>query len=279
MLEILYMFYKYKRAKNNTIIYLSTFNQYQQMKKLIICVAFLLTATQCTNAQTSKNTTNLNQIWLGYFNQTRLSNKWGLWGDFNLRTKENFVNNFSLSMIRLGLTYYVTNDTKLTAGYAYIDAYPGDNHKNISQPEHRLFQQVQWHTKYGKQRMMQWLRLEEKFKQKILNNDALAAGYNFNYKVRYNIWYEVPLSKKTIHPGSLSFVVNDEVHINFGKQIVNNYFDQNRFFVGLKLQTNAHSNLQFGYLNVFQQMAAGNQYKNIDALRVFYFQNFDLRHN
>ena len=247
------------------------------MKKLLICVTFLLISIQFINAQASKTTTDLNQIWLGYFNQTRLSNKWGLWADLNLRTKENFVDNFSLAMVRVGLTYYLTTDTKLTAGYAYVNVYPGDNHKNISQPEHRPWQQIQWHTKYGKQKMMQWLRLEEKFKQKILNNDALADGYNFNFKVRYNIWYEVPLSNKTIHPGSLSFVVNDEVHINFGKQIVNNYFDQNRFFVGLKLQTAKQSNLQFGYLNVFQQLAAGNQYKNINALRLFYFQNIDLR--
>ena len=45
-------------------------------------------------------------------------------------------------------------------------------------------------------------------------------------------------AKKGIVPHSFSFVVNDEVHINFGKEIVNNYFDQNRFFVGLKYQLN-----------------------------------------
>ena len=273
-----FSYFKTPLYKKNLIIYLYSFNQNQQMKKKIFCLAVLLSGIFFANAQTSKTTTDLNQIWLGYFNQTRLSNKWGIWTDLNLRTKENFTDKFSISIIRLGLTYYLTTDTKLTAGYAYVSAYPADNHKNITQPEHRTWQQVQWHTKYGKQKMMQWLRLEEKFKQKILNNDALADGYNFNFKVRYNIWYEVPLSKKTMLPGSLSFVVNDEVHVNFGKQIVNNYFDQNRFFLGLKVQTSPQSNLQFGYLNVFQQLAAGNQYKNINAVRLFYFQNIDMRH-
>ena len=92
--------------------------------------------------------------------------------------------------------------------------------------------------------MMQWIRLEERFRHKILNDSTLADGYNFNYKLRYNLWYEIPLSKKGIVPNTFSFIANDEVHINFGKQIVNNYFDQNRFFVGLKYQINAHDNLQ-----------------------------------
>lgn len=249
------------------------------MKKIIICCTVILGAAFTTKAQTTKNTQYINQLWFGYFNQTRVSNKWGLWTDLNLRTKEDFVNNLSVSIVRFGLTYYLTTDTKLTAGYAWVNFFPADNHKNISQPEHRPWQQIQWHTKYGKKRMMQWIRLEERFRRKILNDNALADGYNFNFKVRYNFWYEVPLGKKGIVPGALSFIVNDEVHINLGKQIVNNCFDQNRFFTGLKFQTGTHTNVQLGYLNVFQQLAAGNQYKNINAIRLFYFQNIDLRRN
>ncbi len=124
---------------------------------------------------------------------------------------------------------------------------------------------------------MQWIRLEERFRRKILNENELADGYNFNWKLRYNIWYDVPFTKKGILPKSFSFVVNDEVHINFGKEIVYNYFDQNRFFAGFKYQINAHDNLQVGYMNVFQQLAAGNKYKNLNALRIFFFQNLDLR--
>ncbi|MEO7393735.1 MAG: DUF2490 domain-containing protein, partial [Chitinophagaceae bacterium] len=67
------------------------------------------------------------------------------------------------------------------------------------------------------------------------------------------------------------FVINDEVHINFGEEIVNNYFDQNRFFVGLKYQCSKQSNVQLGYMNVFQQLAAGNKYKSIHADGYFIF--------
>ena len=245
------------------------------MKKVLPLIMLLLIHAAAT-AQT-KSTEHFNRIWLGYFNQTRFSNQWGLWTDLQLRTIDNFVDNLSQGIVRVGLTYYVTDATKLTLGYAYVNDFPADNHKNISVPEHRPWQQVQWHTKYGKNRMMQWIRLEERFRHKVLNDDDLASGYNFNFRLRYNLWYEVPLIKDGALPRSLSLIANDEVHINFGSQVVYNYFDQNRFFLGLKYQTSPHSNLQFGYMNVFQQLSAGNKYRSVDALRVFFFQNVDLR--
>lgn len=249
------------------------------MRKIIVCWLAFTSSFLAVKAQSTKSTEEVNQLWFAYFNQTRLSNKWGIWTDLHLRTKEDFVNNFSQSIIRLGLTYYVNDVTKLTAGYAYVSIYPADAHKKVTQPEHRPWQQIQWHTKYGKKRMMQWFRLEERYRRRILNDSTLADGSNFNFRIRYNIWYDIPLSKKGIVPNSLSLVVNDEVHFNFGKQIVNNYFDQNRFFVGLKYQVNEHSNLQFGYMNLFQQLAAGNKYRNLHTMRLFYFQNLDLRKN
>ncbi|MDB5221339.1 MAG: hypothetical protein JWN83_6 [Chitinophagaceae bacterium] len=247
------------------------------MRKRIFCFVIMMSSVAFAFCQSVKSKEHLQQLWFGYFNQTRFSNKWGLWVDLHLRTKEDFTNDLSQSIIRLGVTYYINDVTKLTAGYAYVNHFPQDNHKEISQPEHRGWQQIQWHTKYGKKRMMQWIRLEEKYRHKILNDSTLADGYSFNYKLRYNLWYEIPLSKKGIVQGSLSFIANDEVHINFGKQIVNNYFDQNRFFIGFKYQTNAHDNLQAGYMNLFQQLPAGNRYKNINAIRFFYFHNLDLR--
>ncbi|MBC7904538.1 MAG: DUF2490 domain-containing protein, partial [Gemmatimonadaceae bacterium] len=174
-------------------------------------------------------------------------------------------------------TYYVNDAAKLTAGYAFVNFFPSDNHKKISQPEHRIWQQFQWHTKFQRNRLMQWFRLEERFRRKIKNDSTLSDGYLFNYRVRYNVWYEIPFGKKGVVPGAVSLVLNDEVHVNFGKEIVYNYFDQNRFFLGLKYQFSEHNNIQAGYMNIFQQLAAGNQYRSTHAARIFFFQNLDLR--
>jgi hypothetical protein len=246
------------------------------LRTLLLCVLCVKLTSFHVSAQV-KQTTSIQQAWLGYFNQTRFSDRWGLWADVHLRTKEDFFTNFSQSIGRLGLTYYLTDDAKLTAGYAYVHHFPAENHRNISQPEHRSWQQLQWHNRYTKVRVMQWFRLEERWRRKILNDDELAEGYNFNFRIRYNFFSQFSLSKKRFQPNTLSFVVNDEVHVNFGKQIVNNYFDQNRFFLGFNYHLNKHDNLQFGYMNVFQQLAAGNRYRSTHVARLFYFHNLDLR--
>lgn len=246
------------------------------MRKITFYLLLLLIVLfNYTLAQT-KITTSDNQTWLGFMNQTRLSNKWGFWTDLQLRTKENFVDNFSQSIARVGVTYYLSDEAKLTAGYAYITSYP-EGDRTVAQPEHRPWQQIQWHNKYPKLRLMQWLRLEERYRRKILNNTALADGYSFNWRMRYAILAQFPLSKKRFQPNTFSFVLNNEVHVNFGNQIGYNYFDQNRFFAGFAYHVNKHDNFQIGYMNLFQQLPVGNRYKNNNVIRAFYFHNLDLR--
>ena len=124
---------------------------------------------------------------------------------------------------------------------------------------------------------MQTVRLEERFRRKLLNDNELGEGYNYNPRIRYAFALFLPLTEKGLGPGSLQFLLNNEVMINFGKNIVYNHFDQNRFFAGLAYQFNPHAQLQAGYLNVFQQLPAGNQFNKLHAIRLFYFHNFDLR--
>ena len=224
-----------------------------------------------------KYTEKLEQVWTGYFNQTRISRHWGFWFDAQLRTKDDFFKDFSVLILRPGIMFYLNDNTKLAAGYGFIRHYPAGAHSKIARPEHRPWQQIQWHTKYARVRTVQYLRLEERYLKKILNDSTLSNAYNFNFRLRYNFLLQVPLSKNPIKKGAVSFIVNDEVHVNFGKQVVLNYFDQNRFFLGLAYQVNDHDNIQLGYLNVFQQLPAGNQYRSTHAARVFYFHNLDLR--
>lgn len=229
-------------------------------------------------AGAQRQTQDISQLWLGYFNQTRFSQKWGIWTDIHLRTREDVFTGLSQAIIRAGLTYYLKDDVKFTGGYAYINHFPAENHKNVSQPEHRPWQQLQWHTRYSRLRLMQWIRVEERFRRKILNDDVLGKGYNFNFRVRYNFFSMLPLSRKHFRPKTFSLVLNDEVHVNFGKEIVYNYFDQNRFFAGVAYHLNNHDNIQLGYMNIFQQLTAGNRYRSTHVARLFYFHNLDLAH-
>lgn len=245
------------------------------MKRKLTGIIFITLFWLPALAQT-KSASSAQQVWLGYFNQTRIGTKWGFWFDAQLRTKDDFFEDLSVSIFRPGFTYYVNEALKLTAGDSYIRFHPQDQFK-VARPEHRPWQQVQWHTRYGRNRTMQYLRLEERFRRKIAPDSTLADGNNFNFRLRYNFLWQIPLSKGELTKGSFSLILNNEIHIAFGKEVVYNYFDQNRFFGGLSLQTNARDNLQFGYLNVFQQLPAGNRYRSTHAARIAYFHNLDLR--
>ena len=224
-----------------------------------------------------KTVTTDEQTWLAIFNQTRLSSKWGFWFDAHLRLKDDFVGDLSQAIVRAGPTYYVNNDLRLTAAYAYVYFFPAPGHTNIGLPEHRPWQQVQWFIRGSDARLMQWIRLEERFRRKTFTDNELGEGYNFNWRIRYNFALFLPITKKRFEPGGLQFLINDEVMVNFGKNIVYNHFDQNRFFVGLVYQINKHAQLHGGYMNLYQQLPAGNKFRNQHTVRVFYFHNFDLR--
>lgn len=243
--------------------------------KFLVIGVLLLVLSQGVAAQ--KQTINVEQTWLNYFNQTRFSEKWGVWLDASLRTKENWIEDFSQAIGRVGITYYLGNYTKLTAGYAYIHHFPSDNHPNIAMPEHRPWQQIQWHNNRPNLRLMQWVRSEERFRRKIKSPDELAEGYNFNYRVRYNLMLALPLAHRPFAPGTFSGVINNEVHLNFGDEITYNTFDQNRLFLGFFYHINNHDQLQAGYMNLYQQLASGNRYRSVHTARISFFHNLDLR--
>ncbi len=224
-----------------------------------------------------KNTAHASQTWLAYFNQTRLSNKWGIWADFQLRTREKLVQDLSTGIARVGLTYFVNDDVRLTAGYAFVNHYPANDAITLSQPEHRPWQQVQWFVRNKRTRMVHYLRLEERWRKRYLSNTELSDDYAFNFKLRYNLLYQIPLHPAGLVPKKWSLLLNDEVHVNFGKQIVHNYFDQNRFFIGVNYAFDPNINLQVGYMNTFIQLPAGNQYRNLNIFRMALVQNIDLR--
>jgi hypothetical protein len=123
---------------------------------------------------------------------------------------------------------------------------------------------------------MQWLRLEERFRRKIKNDDEWADGYSFNWRLRYNVVAQFPLNKNAYAPGTFSLAASNEVFINFGKQILYNYFDQNRFFIGLQYHLNKRDLLQAGYLNQFQQLSSGYLFRELHNVRLFYFHNLNF---
>ncbi len=244
------------------------------MHRFLVIIVFLLGLFPAAAQTVQKQINTHQQGWLGYFNQTRLTNKFGLWLDVHAR-RIDWLERWNTVLVRPGVTYYVNDHVRLTAGYAFVQHYPPSGQLTI-RPEHRAWQQVLWTSRSKKLQTQQWVRLEQRYNRKIAN-DQLQEGYTFNYRFRYLIALFVPLKGDFIQKGVPFLAFNDEVHINAGKQITYNHFDQNRFFVGLGYQFTKSLNAQLGYMNLFQQLPAGNRFNNNHVLRLFFFHNLDLR--
>ena len=240
-------------------------------------IVFVIICFIANTAIAQKRVNTYEQTWVGYIHQLRLSDKWGVTADVHLRSKDNFLDSLSTGVIRAGLLYHLSNDAHLAAGYAYFNYFPADDHAEISQPEHRPWQQVQWSTRFDEMRLQQRLRLEERFRKKIKDHDELADGYSFNYRARYQLFLFVPLSKKAFAAKTFSIYGGDEVLLNFGKQVTYNTFDHNRIHFGFTYHADNDDQLQLGYLNIFQQQGSGNRYRMVHVARIYYHHNIDLR--
>ncbi|WP_165840993.1 DUF2490 domain-containing protein [Larkinella punicea] len=105
--------------------------------------------------------------------------------------------------MRPGLTYYVSDQVRFTAGYAYARLYPAlpptPGADPLVRPEHRFWQQINWQGHFKRLHLNQWIRAEERNVRKTLGNE-LADGYSFNYRFRYMITVQVPLKGDTPNP-------------------------------------------------------------------------------
>lgn len=119
-------------------------------------------------------------------------------------------------------------------------------------------------------------RLEQRFRRNVAEGE-LADDYSFNWRLRYGVTFTVPFTGTEVVAGTPFLLFNDEIHINAGKQVVHNYFDQNRLFAGLGYQFTSKMNAHLGYLFVFQQEPVSGRYLHINAIRLFVNHNFDLR--
>ncbi|HMR57884.1 MAG TPA: DUF2490 domain-containing protein, partial [Cyclobacteriaceae bacterium] len=160
------------------------------------------------------------QTWTAYFNQTRLSDKWGLWADVHFRLTDNFTNRLGLSIFRIAPVYYLTDQTRVSSGYGYITSYNTDPIPDL--PEHRVWQQIQWFEKKKWFTTAQYFRIEERFRRTPVAGEV-SEDYTFSWRFRYNFAITIPLTRKTVEPKTPFLFLNDELHISAGKHIANNY--------------------------------------------------------
>lgn len=245
-----------------------------ELSKLIL-LSTIVIHLQIIAQNNLKSFSNEEKLFLGYFNQIRLTKKLGVWCDLHHRTVSDFVKEPYQSIARVAMSYYFNHHLKLMAGYAFAYNY-NNSHNRIVRFEDRPWQQVFFKSGYGYLQCIQMLRLEQRI---IEESSGKASTDSFNYlnRIRYNYLLQFPFSKKKDGNHKLQGVLSNEIFINIGKNLGANVFDQNRFFAGLGYQFSKSTVLHLGYMNIVQKLQNGFDFINSHCVRIFLFQTFYLR--
>ena len=240
--------------------------------KLII-VAVLNTFFAClTYGQNSKEINDQSQFWWSINNTIRLTDRWGIVGDFHIR-RNDFIQEPSFYFVRFGSHFWLTERFAITVGYAHMWKAPASDNLNTWTDENRIYQQFQYVSKLGNVNVLNRFRNEQRWQEQVVD-DVLTGESSFSNRIRYLLSFSIPVSKNLAVP---QLVLSDEILLQFGKQIVMNTFDQNRFFVGIKKRLSPAWSFDFGYMPVYQQLDTGYQYNLNHTLRWFFYFNPDFR--
>jgi hypothetical protein len=236
----------------------------------IIVVLFPLVVLAQTPQQ--KEVTHQTQSWVSINTITKFSDHWGIVADAHIRSNEFFKDN-NFYFLRGGIDYIPNATFSFIGGYGRMWLAPRNHDWSTYSDENRIYQQFQMNTKFGNVSILQRLRNEQRWQEKIVNDQETGEN-RFTDRVRYLISVTIPVFKKKTAP---SLVLSDELLIQFGKEIVYNTFDQNRFFIGIKQSINPKLSYDFGYMNVYQQRITGYQYDMNHTLRLFFYLNSSLQ--
>lgn len=238
--------------------------------KFIISIALLPTVF-FGQVQPEKVINQQSQTWVSINTVTKFRDHWGIIADAHIRSNELFRDN-SFYFARVGISYIANPLVSISGGYAHMWLAPTNQGWTTYSDENRIYQQAQLNTKYGQISIVQRIRNEQRWQEKIAN-DKVTGETRFTNRVRYLISFNIPVFKKKTAP---SLIVSDEILIQFGKEVVLNTFDQNRLFIGIKQSINPNWSYDFGYMNVYQQKSFGYQYDMNHTLRLFFYLNTSI---
>jgi hypothetical protein len=211
------------------------------------------------------------QSWFSINSNFKFSEHWSLLGDFHIRQND-FIEKNNFYFVRGAIGYTPNNQVGFTSGYGHMWVTPSNPDWNTFANESRIYQQASLNFKIGDVSLLQRVRNEQRWQDKIAND--VKVGSRFTNRIRYLISFNIPIFKKKTLP---SLVIADEILIHFGKEVIYNTFEQNRIFIGIKQSINSKLSYDFGYMNVYQQKYSGYQYDSNHTLRLFFYYNSSLK--
>jgi hypothetical protein len=239
-------------------------------KILAVLFPFLIFAQGATKKEVNQQV----QTWVSLNTVTKFNEHWGIVADAHIRENGFFESN-NFYFLRGGVSYIPNVYVSVTAGYAHMWLAPTKEGWSTYADENRIYEQAQLITKVGKVSILQRLRNEQRWQEKMANDEP-TGELRFTDRIRYLASFTIPIFSNKKLP---SLVLSDEILIHFGKEVVYNTFDQNRLFIGIKQNITPKLSYDFGYMNVYQEKYSGYEYDMNHTIRLFFYLNSSIKHS
>ncbi|WP_324675828.1 DUF2490 domain-containing protein [Hymenobacter sp. GOD-10R] len=234
----------------------------------------LSTAAYGQNTTEGRISDRNNNAWLMFYSDARVSQRWSIHTEFQYR-RTHFLRDPQQYFYRAGLNYHASDKLMLTAGYVYLLSLPyGDYPDSGRSHERRFYQQLQLDETYGKLGVMHRFRQEQRWLR-----DAGANTYKFSNRSRYRIQLTLPIKGKDGDPNTVYVTTYDDIFINYGPNVKQNIFNQNRLYGALGYQFTPATSLELGYLYQIVQHDDGQVFEYNHTLQAGLTVNPDFRKN
>jgi len=246
---------------------------------LLLVFAFLFSFRaigQATSPQAHRQNNNALKYGFSYFGHYKLSPKWGIQTEVQSWMDENL--DFPIQNVYLlGLVRFLKPNLILSAGYSQAH-----NHSEAFQDyftDHRIFEQLLYINREKRHTLIHRFRLEERFVEKLKfapDSEVVTDRYLYGNRLRLFNRYMFDLTKDPEAENVFYLATQDEVFFNIHAPEINaNFFDQNRFFLGVGILKNKQTRVEIDYINFLLNPAKGKNFM-IHTLGFSVIQNLDF---
>lgn len=215
-----------------------------------------------------RNIVEQDLVWYRYRNILRIDSTWSISTEIENRRFLSPHRSHQLLPGRVALHHKLGKGWEAGVGFVYfLQCLPHDPDVDIAiiRPEIRPHQELVHRTRSGPWQFRQRIRIEERFFRKT-EGDELVEGYRFNWRFRYRIRADYRFWEKESR--YFSVYAFDELMVNAGNSIQQNFFDQNRIAGGFHYSITPSWALDLAYIHWFQQRSSGVDFFSRNILRI-----------
>jgi hypothetical protein len=192
--------------------------------------------------------------WVGSFNTFKLSDRFSLHFDAQLRSTDN-LEQVGAILLRPGLNFHLNKTFVFTAGHMFNISRRNVAGLSSLLTEHRIWQQALINQKVSKIAIAHRFRFEERFipRAKVAADGLETDGYDQAFRFRYFIRSIFPLMAQQTFTSGPFLALQNEVFLNTGNKTAVNgkAFDQNRLYGAVGYRFPGKMDVEVGYMNQY----------------------------